>query len=45
MIKIGVIFGGMSTENEVSVVSGKYVLNNIDSQKYKIFPIVNQNGK
>ena len=39
MIKIGVIFGGMSTENEVSVVSGKYVLNNIDSQKYKIFPI------
>ena len=25
-IKLGVIFGGMSTENEVSIVSASYVL-------------------
>ena len=37
--KVGVIFGGMSTENEVSVVSGKSILKNIDRQKYEIFPI------
>ena len=38
-LKIGVIFGGMSTENEVSVVSAKYVLNNLDKEKYDIYPI------
>ena len=38
-LKLGVIFGGMSTENEVSVVSGKYILNNLDKNKYEIFPI------
>jgi len=37
--KVGVIFGGMSTENEVSEVSAKSILKNIDRQKYKIFPI------
>lgn len=37
--KVGVIFGGMSTENEVSVESGKSILKNIDRQKYEIFPI------
>ena len=45
-IKIGVIFGGMSTENEVSVVSGKYILKNLDKEKYKIFPIyISKEGK
>ena len=38
-IKLGVIFGGMSTENEVSVVSGKYVLENLRKDKYDIYPI------
>lgn len=38
-IKLGVIFGGMSTENEVSVVSGKNILENIDNKKYEIYPI------
>ena len=37
--KIGVIFGGMSTENEVSVVSGESILNNLDRKKYEVFPI------
>ena len=39
MIKIGVIFGGMSTENEVSVKSANSVINNLDKNKYEIFPI------
>ena len=38
-IKLGVIFGGMSTENEVSVVSGKNVLENLSKEKYDIYPI------
>lgn len=37
--KIGVIFGGMSTENEVSVVSAKNILENLDKTKYEIYPI------
>ena len=38
-LKLGVVFGGMSTENEVSRVSGKYVLKNLDESKYEIYPI------
>lgn len=37
--KLGVIFGGMSTENEVSVMSAQSVLNNLDKEKYDIYPI------
>ncbi len=37
--KIGVIFGGMSTENEVSVISAKSIIENLDKNKYEIFPI------
>ncbi len=37
--KIGVIFGGMSTENEVSVASGNSILRNLDETKYEIYPI------
>ena len=32
-IKLGVICGGMSTENEVSVVSASYVLSNLNKEK------------
>ncbi len=46
MKKIGVIFGGMSTENEVSVQSAKSVLNNLDKQKYEIYSIfISKEGK
>lgn len=38
-IKLAVIFGGMSTEHEVSIVSGISVLKNLDKEKYEIFPI------
>ena len=37
--KLGVIFGGMSTENEVSVVSASSILENLDKEKYDIYPI------
>ena len=39
MKKLGVIFGGMSTENEVSKLSAKSILDNLDKQKYEIYPI------
>jgi len=38
-IKIGVIFGGMSTENEVSCISGASVIKHLNKEKYNIFPI------
>ena len=38
-MKLGVIFGGMSTENEVSVKSAKSVLLNLNKEKYEIYPI------
>lgn len=44
-IKLAVIFGGMSTEHDVSIVSGISVIKNLDQQKYQIFPIyINQEG-
>ena len=35
-IKLGVICGGMSTENEVSVVSASYVLSNLNKEAARI---------
>ena len=44
--KLGVIYGGMSSENEVSKVSASYVLNNLDKSKYDIYPIyIDKDGK
>ncbi len=37
--KLLVVFGGMSTENEVSVVSATSVIKNLNKEKYEIFPI------
>lgn len=37
--KLGIIFGGMSTENEVSVLSASSVLKNLNQEKYEIYPI------
>ena len=46
MKKLGVIFGGMSTENKVSVVSANSVLKNLDKEKYEIHPIyIDDKGK
>ena len=38
-IKLGVILGGMSTENEVSVKSAQSILKNLNREKYEIIPI------
>ncbi len=45
-LKIGVIFGGMSTEHDVSVVSATSIIKNLDKEKYKIYPIyISKNGQ
>ena len=45
-LKIGVIFGGMSTEHDVSVVSGTSVIKNLNKDKYEIIPIyIDKNGE
>lgn len=38
-IKLAVVFGGMSTEHDVSIVSGTSVIRNLDETKYDIYPI------
>lgn len=38
-LKLGVLFGGMSTENKVSIASAGSVLQNLDTKKYDIYPI------
>ena len=38
-LKLGVIFGGMSNEHDVSITSGTSVIKNLDKAKYEIFPI------
>jgi len=38
-INLGVVFGGMSTEHDVSIVSGTSILRNLDRNKYNLFPI------
>lgn len=45
-IKLGVIFGGMSTEHDVSIVSGTSIIKNLNKEKYEIFPIyIDEEGK
>jgi D-alanine-D-alanine ligase len=36
---IGIIFGGSSTEHEVSIITGLQVLHTIDNEKYNAIPI------
>ena len=38
-LRLGVVFGGMSTENEVSCISAISVIKNLDKEKYDIVPI------
>ena len=45
MKKLGVIFGGMSTEDKVSCISGASVIENLNKEKYEVFPIfIDKNG-
>lgn len=46
MIKLGVIYGGTSTEHDVSEMSAKSVIENLDKEKYEIHEIyINKYGK
>jgi len=38
-LKLAIVFGGMSTEHDVSIVSGTSVIKNLNKEKYEIFPI------
>ena len=38
-MNLGVIMGGMSTEHNVSIVSGTSIIKNLNKEKYNIFPI------
>ncbi len=38
-LSVCVLFGGISPEHEVSLRSAESVLNNLDSEKYNIFPV------
>ena len=33
-IKLAIVFGGMSTEHDVSIVSGTSIINNLNKEKY-----------
>lgn len=45
-IKIGVVFGGMSTEHDVSIVSGTSVAKKLNKDKYEVYPIyIDNNGE
>lgn len=45
-IKLAVIMGGVSSEHEVSIMSGKQIIKNLDKEKYAIYPIiVSKKGK
>ena len=46
MKNLGIIYGGISTEHDVSVMSAKSVIENIDKEKYKIHELyINKYGK
>ncbi len=38
-IKLAIVFGGMSTEHDVSIVSGTSIIRNLDKEKYDIYPL------
>lgn len=39
MKKLAILFGGVSTEHDVSIVSGLCVLKNVNKKKYDVYPI------
>lgn len=46
MIKLGIIYGGISTEHDISEMSAKSIIDNLDKEKYEIHKIyINQYGK
>lgn len=46
MIKLGVVYGGISTEHDVSKMSAQSVIENLNKEKYEIYQIyIDPNGK
>ena len=46
MIKLGIIYGGISTEHDISVMSARSIIENLDKEKYEIHEIfINEYGK
>lgn len=46
MIRLGIIYGGISTEHDISVMSAKSIIENLDKGKYEIYEIyINEYGK
>ena len=39
-MRVGVIMGGISSEREISLKSGKSIMENIDKDKYEVVPVV-----
>ncbi len=45
-MNIAVIFGGVSCEHDISIITGMQVINNLDIDKYNIYPIyITKDGK
>ncbi|MFR9504381.1 MAG: D-alanine--D-alanine ligase family protein [Rikenellaceae bacterium] len=45
-INVGVVFGGRSVENEISVITANQVINAINNEKYNVIPIyISKSGK
>lgn len=45
-LKLGVFFGGVSVEHEVSIITGLQLIKNTDTTKYEIWPIyIDKSGK
>jgi len=40
MKKVAVIYGGMSSEHDVSMISGKNIANSINKNKYEVHPVI-----
>lgn len=38
-LKVGVLFGGSSSEKEISLESGRHIYNSLDRDKYEVIPI------
>jgi len=38
-IRVGVFFGGKSSEKEISLESGRHIYNSLDREKYEVIPI------
>lgn len=44
--KVAVLYGGRSTEHEVSIITGLQIIQNIDKDKYEVLPVyVTKEGK